>query len=194
MRALVFPDRHVPVSVPTLDSEDSRSRVASGESIWQQDRVWRGQVEALRNLPAGLRVMELCGGLSSGYLALKSLLGSEKVTLAGYWDSDSGLRPGVESTHGSDPNVHLGSDGNLLNWPDVEQFPDCEVVVAGPPCPPWSDMGVGQSFDDPRSDVFWKVVDIVAWLGQRDELLVFAIENVKGVMKKNRAALKLHLQ
>ena len=39
-------------------------------------------------------------------------------------------------------------------------------------------------FDDPRAAVFWKCIDIIADLGQRGSLLMFVLENVEGITKK----------
>ena len=153
-----------------------------GAMSWQQDRVWQALVSELAEFPGSLRVLEVCGGLSSGTIALAALLGRNKVSLVGFYDTDPELRPALAVTHGSSAVLHVGASGNILRY-TAPQFPDCDIFVAGPPCPPWASMGKRKSFDDKRAGVFWRAVDIVVHQGQRGQLMFFVFENVEGILK-----------
>ena len=181
--------KHDP-TVPSItwDSEDARSRVTSGESIWQQDPVWRDHVRVLQRLPSGMRVLELCGGLSSACLALQAVLGDGKFELAGYYDIDEELRPAIVAIHGSSAAVHLGPVRGDILQANIADFADSEMIVTGPPCPPFSDLGVKAEFSDPRAAVFWRVLDVIIDQGQRGCLMIFVVENVKGMLKKRQGA------
>lgn len=57
----------------------------------------------------------------------------------------------------------------------------CHVLIAGPPCPPFSKMGRQDAFEDPRASVFWRCVDIVIHQAKTGSLLLFVLENVDGL-------------
>ena len=77
--------------------------------------------------------------------------------------------------------------GNILDRP-VSAFPDAHLLVAGPPCPPWSGKGRRASFEDPRAAVFWRVVDIAIEKANRPRLLMFVLENVHSITHTPAAA------
>eukprot|EP00975_Prorocentrum_lima_P040340 8469811-Prorocentrum_lima.AAC.1 len=53
--------------------------------------------DAVVDIPKRLKVLELCGGLSTGCVALKLLLGGDsKVELVGYWDTCQGVSDFLE--------------------------------------------------------------------------------------------------
>jgi DNA (cytosine-5)-methyltransferase 1 len=152
---------------------------------WSADPVWAAQVAALASFPGGLRVLELCAGAGTACLALQALLGREKVSLAGAWDVDGSLAAVHKVVHGQEEALHLGPvAGDILRTPD-SSFPDAHIVVAGPPCPPWSSIGQRGSFSDPRSSPFLRVVDILGQLARRESgaapLVLFVLGNVEGI-------------
>ncbi len=175
------------------DTDDAKARIASGESLWQQASAWREMVSNLCDFPRDIRVLELCGGLSSGFLALQALLGQRKVTLAGYYDFDWDLQPAMRAIHGSSSHVFIGQRGDLRHI-DTAALADAEVIVAGPPCPPWSSLGKRGSFDDPRAAIFWKVINAVIDVARRGVLLFFVLENVAGILKRPSGASEPPLQ
>lgn len=74
------------------------------------------------------------------------------------------------------------TDGDLLKIP-LEQFPSVDLLIAGPPCPPFSQQGNHQGLADPRAQVFVRTIDIIGHLAARGEspLLCYILENVKGI-------------
>jgi DNA (cytosine-5)-methyltransferase 1 len=61
---------------------------------------------------------------------------------------------------------------------DVEKMPDFDVLTAGFPCQPFSIAGEQKGFDDSRSNVFWKMLEIIRTKKPRCLLL----ENVSNLL------------
>lgn len=61
---------------------------------------------------------------------------------------------------------------------DVEDIPVHDILTAGFPCQPFSIAGKQQGFDDQRSNVFWKILEIVDYHQPRCIIL----ENVKNLL------------
>lgn len=135
-------------------------------------------------------MLELCGGAGTPSVALQLLLGN-RASLAGYWETDIALMPLIQRFHGMQRGMgdifRFGRRGNIVNAP-MSEFPSAHAIVSGPPCPPWSTLGLRRSFDDARATVFGKVIDIIHELSSRTTaakpLLFFIIENVDGMMKR----------
>lgn len=62
---------------------------------------------------------------------------------------------------------------------DPSTIPDFDVLVAGFPCQPFSIMGKQRGFDDPRGNLFFEIVRIVA---QKTPKVVF-LENVSNLIQ-----------
>ena len=61
---------------------------------------------------------------------------------------------------------------------DVKKIPKHNILTSGISCQSWSIAGKRKGFDDERSDVFWKVIDIISY-HQPDCII---IENVKNLL------------
>ena len=109
---------------------------------WTTDSVWRDTVGSLVNFPPGLSVMELCAGAGTASIALKFLLGQDKAVLAGAWDISPDLAPIFRTVHGNlDNKVHLGKSRGDIMATSLASFPCANILVGGPPCPPFSSCG-----------------------------------------------------
>ncbi|CAK0848819.1 unnamed protein product, partial [Prorocentrum cordatum] len=64
----------------------------------------------------------------------------------------------------------------------------CDGLVAGPPCPPWSPQGPRKGREDPRSDIYCRVVCWAVELIKDGHLLFVVLENVKGILGKAGAS------
>lgn len=67
--------------------------------------------------------------------------------------------------------------GNLCNM-DVEDIPVHNILTAGYPCQPFSIAGKQKGFDDPRSNIFWKIIEIIKY--HKPECVI--LENVKNLI------------
>ena len=145
-----------------------------------------------------LRVLLLCAGIDAPGHALQQMGIPVEAEI---WDTDSALRPGLLKLHRSSEGLHVGPvSGDILRRSPAS-FGSANILVAGPPCPPWSSMGVRQSFDDERAEVFVKVLDVIVNQAERgfsslsapaeadnasNIFFVFLLENVEGMLKRSR--------
>ena len=163
---------------------------------WVRDEAWKARCQVLDTFPFQPSILELCAGAGTASLALKLLLGMDKVRLAGAWDTDTELRGIHALIHGGGPaarKVHLGRQEGDILAADLASFPDASIVVAGPPCPPFSTCGKRMAMDDPRSRPFERCVEVIVEVDKRashphrgqpphrDELMFFMLENVLGI-------------
>ena len=63
--------------------------------------------------------------------------------------------------------------------------PAADALVAGPPCPPWSRMGLAASWRDPRAKAFLHILTWIVSLAKRG-LKFFVLENVKGMADRRK--------
>lgn len=81
-----------------------------------------------------------------------------------------------------DSVLHLGEDFTKVNLDDLER--PCDMVISGPPCPPWAGNGNHGGLGDPRAEVFMAVIKMVLAFIKTGELKAAVIENVKGILNK----------
>ena len=132
------------------------------------------------------KILLPCCGVDAPGHALKNL-GLRYQAYA--WDIDASLRTALTRTHRSCVDLRLGPmSGDLLRLRCAD-VPDANLLAAGPPCPPWSSLGSGDSWDDPRALVFHKVCDMVVDQAARQRpagwqhaFWGFVLENVQGMM------------
>ena len=67
---------------------------------------------------------------------------------------------------------------NDLNDINVNDIPPHDILTAGFPCQPFSIAGRREGFDDPRSNVFWKILEIV----DKHSPKCIVLENVKNLV------------
>ena len=162
--------------------------IATDEALWEQDLQWQCWKTALRAFSGKLGLLELCGGTGAAYIALSKLLPAGTLELVGHWDIDSELAEIIRTIHSDCSKLHLGTCAGDILATAVEDFPKCHVIVAGPPCPPWSKLGRQESFGDTRAAVLWRVIDIVTHQANTGSLGLFVVENVEALTHRNKAA------
>jgi len=64
----------------------------------------------------------------------------------------------------------------------VEHIPKVDIITAGFPCQPFSIAGNQLGFQDPRSNVFWKLLEIIKYCRPK----VFILENVKNLQTHDK--------
>lgn len=82
-----------------------------------------------------------------------------------------------------DVKLNLGPlKGDLLRKALSEIELPVDLLVCGPPCPPWAGQGCHNSFKDCRAKVFMRIILWVIFLARCGGLLIVIIENVPGVL------------
>ena len=83
--------------------------------------------------------------------------------------------------------LNLGKSlGDLLSKGLLELESPCDILVAGPPCPPWAGQGNHNGMNDIRAAVFIQVLLWVFFFAKCGGLLACILENVEGIeAKKN---------
>ena len=166
---------------------DSGSEAGDGESTsmsWQT--ALRMCSRSLR--PGLLRVLLPCAGWDAPSQALQHMKIPHVV--AGAWEIDKNCMPVLKKVHGIKPHeklpsqFHLGCAGDVTKV-KVRSLPDADLLVTGPPCPPFSSIGKGGLFSDPRSKVFMAVLRWIRHLA-RKSLRCFVIENVMGMLRRSK--------
>ncbi len=72
--------------------------------------------------------------------------------------------------------------GDVLKW-QARDLPAAEGLIAGAPCPPWSQMGCRRGRGDKRSDVLFHILSWIFYLAGRG-LRFFILENVQGIARR----------
>ncbi|MDA7690866.1 DNA cytosine methyltransferase [Methylophilaceae bacterium] len=61
---------------------------------------------------------------------------------------------------------------------NVEEVPDCDGIIGGPPCQSWSEAGAMRGIDDHRGQLFFNFMDIL----KHKQPYFFLAENVSGML------------
>lgn len=136
-------------------------------------------------------VLSLFDGLSSGRVALERA----GIPVTKYYASEID-KYAIQVSKKNYPDIiqvgdindwHVSDCGNHAGWwsfTDPEKFGVCnnidkpDLIIGGSPCQGFSFAGKQLAFDDPRSALFWKYVEIVKYYKPK----YFLLENVR--MKK----------
>lgn len=150
-------------------------------------KEWASAVGTLPTLTRPLRLALPCAGVDGAGHALRAMgIPAEPTHL---YDLREHLRPALLRLYGEGAagRLHLGSAaGNILEL-DPSKMAPVDGIIAGPPCPPWSSIGLRQGQDDGRAAVFNHVVEMIIELGRRGALF-FILENVPGLLHRTGSA------
>lgn len=125
-----------------------------------------------------MNVLSLFDGISGAQVALRRLDANCENYFASEIDKFA-----IRVTQHNFPNtVQLGDVNNWKEW----ALPKIDVLIAGSPCQGFSSSGKGLNFNDPRSALFFKFVEVKNHLLKINPNLKFVLENVK--MKKEWAS------
>ena len=122
-----------------------------------------------------------CIGIDGAGFALKAM--KVPFTAINIYDLERRYARHLEKNLGH-TNYHLGEDFTKVNLDDMER--PCDMVISGPPCPPWAGNGNHKGLQDARADVFMAVIKMVLAFIKTGELKAAVIENVKGILNKIR--------
>lgn len=129
----------------------------------------------MRRVPNVIDLFAGCGGLSTG------LLDAGLCVRAGY-DSD---RPSIDAYNYN--HTHRGARGLVVDLSEATGIElvraagirKCDLIVAGPPCQPFSIVGKRQGTKDPRSTLIHHTIRLVGEIGPTAVL----IENVPNLQR-----------
>ena len=113
--------------------------------------------------------IDLCAGIGGFRIGLQAL-GGECVYTA-EWNKFA--RYTYEQNFGGTV------EGHDINEIVPSEVPDHDILTCGFPCVSFSNAGAKKGFEDPRTEVFWSTMNIVA--EKRPKIVIF--ENVRGVLK-----------
>ena len=81
------------------------------------------------------------------------------------------------------PVLHLGEiHGDLLSVP-IHDLTCPDILLSGPPCPPWAGHGNKLSSSDSRATVYTTVLKWIVHLIRSGSLKIAIVENVVGILK-----------
>lgn len=86
-----------------------------------------------------------------------------------------------ESIYNLNNKQNIFNLGNL-NDINVDDIPEHNILCGGFPCQPFSIAGKQNGFDDERSNVFWKIIDILR--SKKPNIII--LENVKNLVKHDK--------
>lgn len=116
-----------------------------------------------------MKTLSLFDGISCGMLALIRAGLTEGYD--DYYASEID-KYAIKISETNFPNIiRLGDVNNWSSW----NLPEIDLLLAGSPCQGFSNAGKGLNFNDPRSALFFKFVDILRTIKPR----YFLLENVK---------------
>lgn len=114
-----------------------------------------------------MRVLSLFDGISCGYLALERA----GIEITSYYASEIDKHATAVSYKNYPSIIRLGDINTFSSqWPK-----GIDLVMGGSPCQGFSFAGKQTAFDDPRSKLFFKFVEIVSHYGPK----YFLLENVR---------------
>lgn len=142
---------------------------------------WSRIVPDLGRFARPLHVSLPCVGIDGAGFALKALKGPFAAN--NVYDLEKRYKKHLEE-HLASSKMHLGKDITEVELKDFERPVD--LLISGPPCPPWAGNGKHQGIEDRRAPVFLSVMKLVLSLVKVGDLKACMIENVKGILSKHQ--------
>lgn len=118
-----------------------------------------------------MNVLSLFDGLSGCRVAFEKA----KIPVDNYFASEIDKHAILSSSCNYPDNIQLG-DVNLI---DYKALPKIDFLVFGSPCQGFSFAGKQEAFEDPRSALFYKALEILVYLQKKNPNLKFLMENTK---------------
>jgi len=171
--------QHFPMSA---DLSDDRLFSNAAFGPWCSDPTFVAMKAAVGHCQTEFALMELFGGVGTAFIAFKAL--GLRVNIVYYSDMNRKLLRWISKLHKNLKSVHWGD----ILLVAVESLPSVQIIIAGPPCPPWSKKGIRGSWNDPRAKPFLHTLQIIIDQAHRGTLLFFILENVEGFCNKHNGS------
>lgn len=121
-----------------------------------------------------MNVLSLFDGISCGMLSLEDA----GIAVDTYFASEI-EESAIEISKQNFPDiVQIGDINKWQEW----NLPKIDLIIGGSPCQGFSNNGKGLNFEDPRSSLFFKYLDILQSIKEKNPNVKFFLENVS--MKK----------
>ena len=123
-------------------------------------------------------VLSMFDGISCGQLALNKL----GFDIEKYYSYEID-KNAIKITNKNYPNTIQLGDVENITIDTIKNMEKIDLILAGSPCQGFSRAGLGLNFEDSRSKLFFKFVEVLNWIKEYNNKDVkFLLENVK--MKK----------
>ena len=162
-------------------SEGQELHVQRQLEDFPEPNTWSELVPQVR-LHRPLKVSMPCVGIDGCGFALDAI-GAEYHAVNVY-DLDARYEQHLRSHLGADCVLHLGSEAGDLTKHLYRRGTPCDILVSGPPCPPWAGQGCHAGAADVRAEVFVEVLKYCIRAGRLNALHAVVLENVKGILQK----------
>lgn len=117
-----------------------------------------------------MNVLSLFDGISTGRLALQRA----GITVDSYYASEIDQKAIKISRANWSDVIQIGDIEKI----DLESLPKIDLLIGGSPCQGFSRAGKGLNFDDPRSRLFFKYVEVLEGPKKKNPDIKFLLENV----------------
>lgn len=130
--------------------------------------IWKHLLPAFPGVSRKVRLALPCIGADALGMGLREM-DWDGVEIVYAWDVDPCLLPFLIAVHGP---IGLGGSESGIGWGgDVLEFDlalmtRVDFLITGPPCPPWSPIGLRGGGSDIREKVFQKVTEMIEVQGQ----------------------------
>lgn len=115
-------------------------------------------------------------------------LGFEKAGFDIIWANEFDKKIWATFEHNF-PKVTL--DHRSITDVSVDEIPDCDGIIGGPPCQSWSEAGAGRGINDKRGQLFFDYIRIL----KTKQPKFFLVENVSGLISiRHRASFENFLK
>ena len=118
-----------------------------------------------------MNVLSLFDGIGTGRLALKNA----GFKIHKYYASEIEAKPIQVARKNHDDIIEIGD----VNTVDVMRLGKIDILIGGSPCQGFSRNGKHLNFDDPRSRLFLRYVEILEDIRKINPEVMFMLENVR---------------
>ena len=128
-----------------------------------------------------VRVLLPCGGIDAPGWAARAM--GVEFDVVGYYDTDPQYAAYMANLGVESSRLHVGREQGDFTRLALSHVPQCNLLVAGPPCPPFSRVGTHQGFEDDRTHVFFHIIAVIGHCAATQPgFSGFVLENVAGMM------------
>ena len=175
---------------PASSHEESQKKAFKCSSVEaQQVEAWKCSSPVLnhcRLLAPELqgrtaKVLLPCGGIDAPGWAARAL--GLTFEVVGYFDTDPHYGAYMANMGVEPSRLHVGAEHGDFNRLALSHVPACNMLVAGPPCPPFSKIGNRNMFADDRTHVLWHTIAVICHCAATQAGFgCFVLENVTGML------------